>query len=121
MYYTAQTGLFLVEDVPDGLLVRLHAATLGRHNAHDLAEELVDVAFHRGGPNLYLDFREVLGVSEYVVLRLVVLHWKLQSMGDRLVLLNLRPEVYEAVRAARLADLLNIRDDSPSEEFDGGA
>ncbi len=106
--YTSHADLLQVEAVRDGLLVRLHGPSLDRTNAYGLAEELFDLAFHRGGPTLYLDCTEIEELEESILLRLVLLSWKLQSMGDRLVLRNLRPQVYEALQASRLLDHLVI-------------
>jgi anti-anti-sigma factor len=101
--------LLSFETVRDGTLVRLNGQELHEANARDLAEELFDVASKGNGPHLYLDFDAVETLSSYVLLRLIVLDRKLQDLGDRLVLLNTRPRVREAIQASHLSDVLNVR------------
>lgn len=101
--------LLTFETVHDGILVRLNGRELHESNARDLAEELFDVACKGSGPHLYLDFAAVESLSSYVLLRLIVLDKKLQDLGDRLVLINTRARVREAIQASHLSDFLNVR------------
>lgn len=108
MASTFPAELLQVEDVRDGLVVRLQASSVGPSSVRELPGELFDLAFHRGGPHLYLDFAEVETLDADMLTRLVMLDWKLQSVGDRLILLNLPAPDHRAPRASRLIDHMHV-------------
>lgn len=101
--------LLSFETVSDGILVRVHGQELHEANARDVAEDLFDAASKGSGPHLYLDCGDVESLSSYVMLRLIVLNKKLQDLGDRLVILNTRPRVRDAIHASHLSEFVSVR------------
>ena|SRR5581483_11197595 len=104
MPHLAYPDLLYVEPVQDGLLVKLRTMFLDEHDVRDLEPELYALSYERGGPHLYLDLAEVEDLPEPVIGQLAYLGRRLQAVGDRLILLNLRPHVYAALRAHPEAD-----------------
>jgi anti-anti-sigma regulatory factor len=101
--------LWNVEPVCDGVLVHFHGRGLNEANARELSAELFQLAMQGSGPHLYLDLEEVETVPRQVLMRFSVLDRKLQDLGDRLILLNPRSRVREAVQLSHLSQVLKLR------------
>jgi anti-anti-sigma regulatory factor len=93
MAHFSSAELLEVDDVRDGIRVRLRTPCLEEGQLPELTDDLLDIAAHRHGPRLYLDFETVERLADDVSLRLAVLARRLEDSGDRLVLLGLRPEL----------------------------
>jgi anti-anti-sigma factor len=85
--------LWEVEDVEDGISVRLTPRDLDVHTLSILADELTELALESGRPNLYLDFGRVNLLTSVVIGKLFAVDRRLREAGGRLVLCRLDPAV----------------------------
>jgi len=92
--------LWEVNDVEDGISVRLTHRDMDAQTLSILADELSELALESGRPTLYLDFGEVHLLTSVVIGKLFAVERRLREAGGRLVLCNLDPtrrEVFEAM------------------------
>jgi anti-anti-sigma factor len=73
-----------------------------------LADELAALAERSGRPELHLDLRHIVFVNVATLQLLLRLRARLRSVGRRLRLCHVRPEVAEAFAATRLDRLFGI-------------
>jgi anti-anti-sigma factor len=85
--------LWEVEDVEDGISVRLTHRDLDVQTLSILADELSEIALESGRPKLYLDFGRVNLLTSVVIGKLFAVDRRLRDAGGRLVLCNLDPTV----------------------------
>jgi len=109
MSLDALARLWAVQDVDDGVLVRVLYHDLDARTALLLIDELFELVQESGRPNLYLDFGEVDHLSSAVLNQLLVLDRTLRDAGGHLSLFSFNPCVREMLRATRLTDLLDVR------------
>lgn len=81
--------LWEVEDVEDGIAVRLTHRDLDVQTLSILADELTEIALESGRPTLYLDFGRVNLLTSVVIGKLFAVDRRLREAGGRLVLCNL--------------------------------
>jgi anti-anti-sigma regulatory factor len=98
-----------VQDMTDGTLVRLSSRDFHSDTISVLVDELFEVVQESGQPNLYLDFADIPQIASVVLGKMIALNTRLRAHGGRLILLELQPVPYDAMHAARLADVMEIR------------
>jgi anti-anti-sigma regulatory factor len=98
-----------VECIANGLIVRLSQEDLHSTAISILVDELYELALEHGRANLYVDFANVRRLASIVFGKLISLDRKLRDVDCRLVLCNVDPAVYQAFRAARLTENLDVR------------
>ena len=91
--------LWEVEDVEDGISVRLTHRDLDVQTLSILADELTEIALESGRPTLYLDFGRVNLLNSVVIGKLFAVDRRLREAGGRLVLCNLDSNVGGVFRA----------------------
>jgi anti-anti-sigma regulatory factor len=84
-----------VQEIADGILVKIGYRDLDVKTLSVLADELYGLALESDRPTLYLDFSEVQYVPSVVAGKLFALGRKLQEIGGHLILCNLNPVVRE--------------------------
>ena len=77
--------LWEVEDVEDGISVRLTPRDLDVQTLSILADELTEIALESGRPNLYLDFGRVNLLTSVVIGKLFAVNRRLREAGGRLL------------------------------------
>ena len=80
-------------------------------NIQDLGEELFALVEQDGHTNLLLNFSEVEFLSSGALGKLITLDKKIKANGGKLVLSNIRQEIYEVFAMTKLDRLFDIRDD----------
>ena len=98
-----------VQDLPDGTRVLLTPRDLEANALANLVDELYDLTVELGPPTLYLDLHAVRQLASVVAGKLLALDRRLRQVDGRLVLCRPVPAVYEALQAARLTDVLEVR------------
>ncbi len=98
-----------VQEVADGILVKVTHRDLDAGTAMLLFDDLLELAQERGRHNLYLDCGLVEFLSSAVLGRLMLLDRKLRDAGGRLTLFSLNPQLKELLQFSRLSDFLDIR------------
>jgi anti-anti-sigma regulatory factor len=91
---------WVVQDVEDGVSVKLTHWDLDVHTLSILADELEELGRESGLSTLYLDFANVRVLTSVVVGKLFALQRRLRDLGVHLVLSNLNPalrEIFQAV------------------------
>jgi anti-anti-sigma factor len=92
--------LWEVNDVEDGISVRLTHRDMDAQTLSILADELSELALESGRPTLYLDFGELNFLTSVVIGKLFAVERRLREAGGLLVLIDLDPtlrEVFEAM------------------------
>jgi anti-sigma B factor antagonist len=98
-----------VQDVEDGIMVKVTHRDLDAGTAVLLFDDLLELAQESGQPHLYLDFGAVESLSSAVLGRLILLDRRLRDAGGRLTLFSLNPQVKELLYCCHLTDLLDVR------------
>jgi anti-anti-sigma factor len=98
-----------VESIDNGLVVRLSQQDLDSKSISILVDELFELVQEYGRPNLYVDFANVRRLASIVFGKLISLDRKLRHVDCCLILCNVEPAVYQAFRAARLTENLDVR------------
>ncbi len=88
-----------VQNVEDGLLVKIRYRDLDLKSLSVLAEELYDLVLESDRSKLYLDFGEVDCLPCLAVGKLFALDRRLREIGGRLVLWNVHPTAHEVFQA----------------------
>jgi len=97
-----------VQEMDDGILVKVSAQDLDGPTVSILVDELSDLSLAEGRPNIYLDFQEVRFIPNALIGELVALDEKLRQVGGRLVLQDVGPMIVESLQAAGVAELLGV-------------
>ncbi len=82
---------------------------------NQIGERLSELADAEDNPRILLDFDHVEHLSSAALGMLITLNKKLSERNGRLVLVNIRPQIYEVFKITRLNKLFNIqknRDDA---------
>jgi anti-anti-sigma factor len=88
-----------VQEVPDGLRVRITPRDLDVHTLSIFTDECLELALENDLPRLYLDFGKVNILTSVVLGKLVALDRRLHQVGGRLVLCNLNGVLQQLFRA----------------------
>ncbi len=76
-----------------------------------IARELNDVAAQEDCTNLLLNFSGVGFLSSSVLGKLITLNKRMKGKGGRMVLCEMKPEIYELFTLTNLTKIFDIRDD----------
>jgi anti-anti-sigma factor len=91
--------LWEVQNVEDGILVKIRYRDLDLQSLSVMAEELFDLVQESDRSKLYLDFGEVDCLPSLAVGKLFALDRKLRQTGGRLVLWNVHSVTHEVFEA----------------------
>ena len=90
-----------VQEVEDGILVKITPQDLDVQTIAILTDELFELAQESGQRTLYLDFREVDLVPSILIGKLFALDRNLREVEGCLVLCNLNPVLTELLQVER--------------------
>jgi anti-sigma B factor antagonist len=82
-------------------------------NIHELGRELFQLVEEQNRKKLLLNFSTVEFLSSETLGELIKLEKKVKQHTGKLVLTNIKPEIYEVFAITRLNKLFDIRDDEP--------
>jgi anti-anti-sigma regulatory factor len=88
-----------VQELEDGILVKITHHDLNVQAVAVLANELLELVRESGQARLYLDFGPVHVVASIVAGKLLALDRELREIGGRLILRNLDPVVRQLFEA----------------------
>jgi anti-sigma B factor antagonist len=80
-------------------------------NIQELGDELFGLVEQDNRKNLLLNFSNVEFMSSAALNKLIVLNKKVQGVGGKLRLSNLRPEIYDVFVITRLNTVFDIKSD----------
>jgi anti-sigma B factor antagonist len=80
-------------------------------NIQELGDELFGLVEQESRKNLLLNFSNVEFMSSAALNKLIVLNKKVQGVGGKLRLSNLRPEIYDVFVITRLNTVFDIKAD----------
>lgn len=80
-------------------------------NIQELGDELFGLVETDGRKNLLLNFSNVEFMSSAALNKLIVLNKKVQGVGGKMRLSNLRPEIYDVFVITRLNTVFDIKSD----------
>lgn len=101
-----------VSDVGDVAVVRfVDRKILDGSNIHELARELFQLVEEQGRKKLLLNFASVELLSSETLGELIKLDKKVKQHSGKLILTNIKPEIYVVFAITRLNKLFDIRDD----------
>jgi anti-sigma B factor antagonist len=80
-------------------------------NIQELGDELFGLVETDGRKNLLLNFSNVEFMSSAALNKLIVLNKKVQGVGGKMRLSNLRPEIYDVFVITRLNTVFDIKTD----------
>ena len=89
-----------VQEIEDGIVVKLTQRDLDVQTVSILADELLELALESGMSRLHLDFAKVTILTSLVLGKLTALDRRLRETGGRLVLCNLTPGLQRVFQAA---------------------
>lgn len=95
-----------VEEVADGLLVRVDRQDLDEEVRQDATRQLFALAETQGARRWFLDLNGMESLGGGALADLLRLDRELRRLGGRLSLRNLHPRAYEVFHICRLTDLL---------------
>ena len=98
-----------VRTIDDGTLVRLSPRDLDAGTLPHFVEDLFELVLESGQPDLYLDFAELRQASSEVREKLTALGGKMRTQGGRLILLNVKPFIYESMQASGVTNAIDVR------------
>ena len=98
-----------VRDIDGGTLVKLSSRDLDSATLPVLVDELIELVRESGQADLYLDFADLRRLDSEVMDKLTALDARVHELGGRLILLHVKPMIYETMRGAGITDLLDIR------------
>ncbi len=98
-----------IQDVEDGILVRVLYREVDARTGLLLVDELFELTQQRDRANLYLDFGEVELLSSAVLAHLLILDRTLKETGRHLTIFSLNPFVRGLLQVSRLTNLLDVR------------
>lgn len=101
-----------VSEVGDVTVVRfVDRKILDVTNIHELGRELVQLVEELNRKKLLLNFSAVEFLSSETLGELIKLEKKVKQHAGKLMLTNIKPEIYEVFAITRLNKLFDIRDD----------
>ena len=101
-----------VSEVGDVTVVRfVDRKILDVTNIHELGRELVQLVEEQQKKKLLLNFTTVEFLSSETLGELIKLEKKVKQHSGKLILTNIKPEIYEVFAITRLNKLFDIRDD----------
>jgi len=83
--------------------------------AEHIGRQLADMVGRMGLRKLHLDLDRVQFLADVGLGKFVALHKKVQAVGGKLLLYNVRPEVYPVFEVTYLTRLLDVRPREPGE------
>jgi anti-anti-sigma factor len=98
-----------MEDIEDGISVKLNQRELDSKSVCVLVDELLELVHDSRPANLYVDLRKVHRIASIAFGKLITLDKKLRDGDCDLVLCGVDPVLYQAFRSARLTDNMDIR------------
>jgi anti-sigma B factor antagonist len=99
-----------VEDIGDVSVVNfIDRKILDEQNIQVIGEQLFSLVDDQGRRKVLLNFGNVEYLSSAALGKLITLHKKLTSLGGRLILCNIDPQIYEVFEITKLDKLFNIR------------
>ena len=101
-----------VSEVGDVTVVRfVDRKILDVTNIHELGRELFALVEEQNRKKLLLNFTTVEFLSSETLGELIKLEKKVKQHAGRLMLTNIKPEIYEVFAITRLTKLFDIRDE----------
>jgi len=101
-----------VSEVGDVTVVRfVDRKILDVTNIHELGRELFQLVEEQNKKKLLLNFSAVEFLSSETLGELIKLEKKVKQHSGKLILSNIKPEIYEVFAITRLNKLFDIRDD----------
>src|SRR6266478_3814774 len=101
-----------VEDIGDVTVVNfVDRKILDEQNIQIIGEQLFSLVDEVGRRKLLLNFGNVEYLSSAALGKLITLNKKLQSVGGRLILCNIDPEIYEVFEITKLDRFFKIEKD----------
>lgn len=98
-----------VEDIGDITVVNFtDRKILDEQNIQLIGEQLFSLVDESGRKKILLNFGNVEYLSSAALGKLITLNKKLQSVGGRLILCNIDPQIYEVFEITKLNKLFNI-------------
>ncbi|HEV3259337.1 MAG TPA: STAS domain-containing protein [Gemmataceae bacterium] len=98
------------EDVGDLTVITFKdARILDEQKIQALGDQLFKLVEQAGRKDVVLSFEHVDYLSSHMVAKILTLHKKLRAAGGRVVLCELKPEIYENLKTANLDKVLEIR------------
>jgi len=102
-------SFFEIEPVGPVTVARFtHDVVLSGQRADAVGKQLGDLLGEPGRQRLLLDFTNVTSLSSHMLSKLVLLNRRAESLGGRLALCNMRPDVLGIFEVTRLTLVLNI-------------
>jgi anti-sigma B factor antagonist len=101
-----------VSEVGDVTVVRfVDRKILDVTNIHELGKELFQLVEEQNKKKLLLNFSAVEFLSSETLGELIKLEKKVKQHSGKLILSNIKPEIYEVFAITRLNKLFDIKDD----------
>ena len=101
-----------VSQVGDVTVVRfVDRRILDEANIQEMGHELFQLVEEQGRKQILLNFTNVEFLSSAALGKLITLDKKVKSHTGKLILTNIRPEIYEVFKITRLNTTLAIKDD----------
>jgi anti-sigma B factor antagonist len=101
-----------VSEVGDVTVVRfVDRRILDEANIQEMGQELFQIVEEQGKKQLLLNFSGVEFLSSAALGKLITLDKRVKGHSGKLMLSNIRPEIYEVFKITRLNTTLDIKDD----------
>jgi anti-anti-sigma factor len=101
-----------VSEVGDVTVVRfVDRRILDEANIQEMGQELFQIVEEQGKKQVLLNFSGVEFLSSAALGKLITLDKRVKSHSGKLILSNIRPEIYEVFKITRLNTTLDIKDD----------
>jgi anti-anti-sigma factor len=101
-----------VSEVGDVTVVRfVDRRILDEANIQEMGQELFQIVEDQGKKQVLLNFSGVEFLSSAALGKLITLDKRVKSHSGKLILSNIRPEIYEVFKITRLNTTLDIKDD----------
>lgn len=101
-----------VSEVGDVTVVRfVDRRILDEANIQEMGQELFQLVEEQGRRQILLNFSSVEFLSSAALGKLITLDKRVKSHSGKLILSNIRPEIYEVFKITRLNTTLDIKDD----------
>ena len=99
-----------VEEIDDVSVVEfVDKRILDEQNIQLIGDQLFELVDDLGKKKLLLNFANVEYLSSAALGKLITLNKKLQSVGGRLILCNIDPQIYEVFEITKLDRFFNIQ------------
>jgi anti-sigma B factor antagonist len=99
-----------IEDVGDVTVARfIDKKILDENNIQIIGQQLMDLVDVDGRRKIVLDFGNVDYLSSAALGRIVNLNTRLKSVGGKLALCAIRPEIHEIFKLTQLHKIINIQ------------